>query len=65
VALGAEPMLSYRALARRVAVLAHSLRHQNASPLGVSLPLPPFGESWDALHTISFLLQNAQTNAND
>lgn len=36
--------------------------HQNASPLGVSLPLPPFGQAWDALRTISFLLQNAQTN---
>lgn len=42
-----------------------ALCHQNATPLGVSLPLPPFGEAWDALHTISFLLQNAQTNGND
>lgn len=36
--------------------------HQNAFPLGVSQPLPPFGQAWDPLHTISFLLQNAQTN---
>jgi hypothetical protein len=39
-----------------------ALCHQNAAPLGVSLPLPPFGKAWDPLHTISFLLQNAQTN---
>ena len=39
-----------------------ALCHQNASPLGVSLPLPPFQEEYDALHTISFLLQNAQRN---
>jgi len=39
-----------------------ALCHQNAAPLGVQLPLPPFSEEYDALHTISFLLQNAQNN---
>lgn len=39
-----------------------ALCHQNASPLGVSLPLPPFSQAFDPLHTISFLLQNAQSN---
>jgi len=39
-----------------------ALCHQNATPLGVGLPLPPFGEAYEALRTISFLLQNAQHN---
>ena len=36
--------------------------HQNAFPLGVTLPFPPFEQKFAPLHTISFLLQNAQTN---
>ncbi len=36
--------------------------HQNAFPLGVSLPFPPFEQAFAPLHTISFLLQNAQSN---
>lgn len=42
-----------------------ALCHQNAFPLGVSQTLPPFGQAWDPLHTISFLLQNARTNKGD
>jgi len=39
-----------------------ALCHQNATPLGVGLPLPSFGKEYEALRTISFLLQNAQGN---
>ena len=36
-----------------------ALCHQNATPLGVTYPLPPFSREYDALRTISFLLQQA------
>jgi len=36
--------------------------HQNAAPLGVSLPFPPIEQRFRPLHTISFVLQNAKTN---
>ena len=39
-----------------------ALCHQNAFPLGVSLPFPPLEQAFAPLHTISFLLQNARTN---
>jgi len=40
-----------------------ALCHQNAFPQGVTLPLPSFGPAYDPLHTISFLLQNAQRSS--
>jgi hypothetical protein len=36
--------------------------HQNAFPLGVSLPLPPIQQEYDVLRTISFVLQNARSH---
>jgi len=39
-----------------------ALCHQNAFPLGVSLPFPPFEQNFAPLHTISFLLQTAKSN---
>lgn len=39
-----------------------ALCHQNAFPLGVTLPLPPFSKAYEPLRTISFLLQNARGN---
>ena len=36
--------------------------HLNAFPQGVSLPLPSFEQKFKALHTISFLLLNAQSD---
>ena len=39
--------------------------HQNAFPLGVSLPLPPIQQEYDALRVISFVLQGAQENKDD
>ena len=42
-----------------------ALCHQNAFPLGVSLPLPPIGQNFDILRTISFVLQNAANFSDD
>ena len=35
---------------------------QGNLPLGVGLPLPPFSKEYEALRTISFLLQGAVNN---